>query len=720
MPSSRREPPSHRAPEPPRRPGLWTRLTGPLDGFDRRLLLAIWAAIACTIVAGSALGFVLVRNEYRIQQEKAEITTSALARAFEESVLRFLKDLDRLAQDASRAYLRNPPEALPALFKERASLEEAVLQVAVIGPDGRLVATSLGMEHAGMDLSDREHFRYHARGGGEPVFLSDPLVGRASKRPSVQFTRRIDDAAGRFAGVLVVSVDTDYFNGFYGSIRLGQDGVVTIIKANGVVLGRSVGQDRYIGQQVSPAVAPGLLTRGETGSTVVRSRFDGIERITAWRKLPGYPVLVTLGESTGSALASADALAWRLGLMAPSVIAVLLVLGSLSRRVLITRALARRAEAALTAEQRERAFLDSVLDTTAALVAVFDRAGRLTLANKRFRAFAGEGAPEEGLALMGRLFAVEPEAIDLDALPLSCDASISDAAGLRRHLSWSITTIRDGSGRASQIVLFGFDDTERREAEFALYQASRLLTLGELATGLAHELNQPLMVMRLAAESLMAALEEPELDRAYVESKAERIMRHVARAAGIVDNMRVFSPRKERRFEPVDVAAAIEGVLGMMGAEIRRHGIEVKNVVEPGRFRVTADLVMLEQVLVNLLTNARDAILARRQDRGEAEGGWIAIRATMPAAGSVELAVEDSGIGIAPAIMARIFDPFFTTKPVGQGTGLGLALSYGLVRDMGGKLAATNGAEGAVFTVQLPAAGAAPATAPRAAAPALA
>ncbi|MEK0084335.1 cache domain-containing protein [Geminicoccaceae bacterium SYSU G07066] len=388
----------------------------------------------------------IVRNEYRVQKEKAEITTSALARAFEESVLRFMKDLDRLAQDASRLYLQHAPEELPALFRERASLEEAVLQVSVIGPDGRLVTTSLGMEHAGMDLSDREHFRYHARGGGEPVFISDPLIGRASKRWSVQFTRRIGDAAGRFAGVLVISVDIDYFNGFYHSIHLGPDGAITIIKTNGIVLGRSVEQDRFVGQRVSPAVVPGMLERGDAGRTVHRSRFDRVERITAWRKIPGYPVLVTLGESTASALASAGALAWRLGLAAPSAIAVLLVVGSLSRRMLITRALARRAKAALQTGQRERAFLDSVLDTTAALVAVFDREGRLTLANKCFRAFAGEKGTSEGISLLARLFAVEPEAIDLDALPNSCDASLPDEAGLRRHISWAITTIRDEHG----------------------------------------------------------------------------------------------------------------------------------------------------------------------------------------------------------------------------------------------------------------------------------
>lgn len=690
---------------------IWGRVVGPLDGFDRRLLLAIWSTIACAIVLGVTIATLLVRNEYRLEQEKAEIATAALARAFEESVLRFLRDLDRLAQDASRLYLERRPEELPELFKQRAALEEeAVLQVAVIGPDGRLVASSLGTGHAGMDLSDRAHFRYHRDGGPDPVFLSDPLIGRASRRWSVQFARRIEDG-GRFAGVLVLSIDPAYFNAIYGSIRLGPEGAITLINGNGVVLGRSLRQDEFIGQRVAPEMVPGLLARGESGNTVMRSGLDGIERIMAWRKVPGYPVVVTLGESTRSALASADTLAWRLGLATPSAIAVLLVLGSLSRRVLITRALARRAEAALSAEQRERAFLDSVLNTTTALVAVFDRAGRLTLANKRFRAFAGEGAEAEGIALLGRLFAVPPEAIDLDALPPSCDASLPDAAGLRRHIAWAITTIRGPEGHASQIVLFGSDDTERREAEIALYQASRLLTLGELATGLAHELNQPLMIMRLAAESLVAELAAPEPDRAYIEGKAERIMRHVARAAAIVDNMRVFSPRKERRFEAIDLATAVEGVLAMMGAEVRRHAIEVRSTVQPGAWRVTADLVMLEQVLVNLLTNARDAILARRNEEGGAGEGWVAIGAAAGAPGWVELTVADSGPGIAPAIMERIFDPFFTTKPPGQGTGLGLALSYGLVRDMGGRIEARNGPEGAVFTVRLPAAQALPAAA---------
>jgi C4-dicarboxylate-specific signal transduction histidine kinase len=683
----------------------------PLDRFDRATLLAVWATIATAILVGAVVGVLFARNEHRLQVEKAEILTSAVARAFEEHVHGIMRDLDRLAQVTAQAFLAHPEVDLAALLEDRGADPTLVVQLGVIGPDGHLATSSLGPQHAGMDLSDRAHFHHHAAGTGDPIFISDPLVGRASGRWSVQFTRRIDDAAGRFAGVVVISIDPRYLAAFYSSVDMGPDGAVTLVKSNGVVLARSFGEEETLGKKTVLGTIPARLALGPSGTTFSLSPIDGVERILAWRAVRNYPLVVQVGQSSAFALAGARALVLRVAVVGGLAVAAMLMLGWLSRKILIARAVARRARAALASEYRERMFLASILDTTAVLVAVFDRQGRLRLANERFRALTDE-QPVGGAraALLPRLLGIEPEQLDIERLPPTCEATILDGRGKRRKIAWAATTIRDERGRASQVVLFGFDDTERREAELALYQAGRLLTLGELATGLAHELNQPLMVMQLAAEGLAEAMSEEPLDRAYLQGKVDRIVRHVGRAARIIDNMRIFGSRKERMLRPVDVTVAVGGVLGMLGAELALSGITVREPPPAGTWFVRADRVMLEQVLINLVINARDAILHRGLAApGGPEAGWIEITAQAGSPGMVALVVADNGGGIPEQVMPRIFDPFFTTKPEGQGTGLGLALSYGLVRDLGGRITAANGPEGAVFTVELPAADALPA-----------
>ncbi|MNP15774.1 C4-dicarboxylate transport sensor protein DctB [compost metagenome] len=224
--------------------------------------------------------------------------------------------------------------------------------------------------------------------------------------------------------------------------------------------------------------------------------------------------------------------------------------------------------------------------------------------------------------------------------------------------------------------------------------------LGEMATGLAHEINQPLNVMRMAVVNVLKRLSTGEVQVDYLTDKLNRIDSQVQRAARVVDHMRVFGRRSEIEQHPFNPALAIEGTLALLAEGMRGKGVDLR-ISEAGfDVQVRGHVDQLEQVLINLMVNARDALLGKREGN-PAFKPWISVYAERDAQ-VVRLWVEDNGGGIDPRLLERIFEPFFTTKPVGVGTGLGLSVSYGIVENMGGKLSVINATEGARFCIELP------------------
>jgi PAS domain S-box-containing protein len=265
---------------------------------------------------------------------------------------------------------------------------------------------------------------------------------------------------------------------------------------------------------------------------------------------------------------------------------------------------------------------------------------------------------------------------------------------------WSDRGVFDEQGRLLEIQAVGRDNTEVRRSQQQLAQSAKMATLGEMATGLAHEINQPLNVMRMAIVNVLKRLSNGDVQIDYLTDKLNRIDAQVQRAARVVDHMRVFGRRSEIEQHPFNPIDAIEGTLSLLAEGMRGKGVELR-VGESGfEVQVRGYVDQLEQVLINLMVNARDALLSKREaDRDF--NPWISVQAERDEY-SVRLWVEDNGGGIDPRLLERIFEPFFTTKPVGVGTGLGLSVSYGIVENMGGKLSVSNSAEGARFCIELP------------------
>jgi PAS domain S-box-containing protein len=274
-------------------------------------------------------------------------------------------------------------------------------------------------------------------------------------------------------------------------------------------------------------------------------------------------------------------------------------------------------------------------------------------------------------------------------------------SGDRVDVLLNSTSRRDSNGNIVGVVGVGQDITELKHAQEQVIQASKLATLGEMATSVAHELNQPLNVIRIAAGNSRRKISKGTADLEYLNNKLERIEGQTARAAAIIDHMKMFGRKAGEKPEQIDLRQAVTNALDLMGEQLRLAGIEIVTEFPDTCSLILGHTIQLEQVILNLLTNARDAMAKNCNARdGETK---ITLRVFEDENG-VHVSSQDTGGGIPEEVIPRIFEPFYTTKEMGKGTGLGLSVSYGIIREMNGTIIAENIEDGARFTIACPAA----------------
>jgi len=238
-------------------------------------------------------------------------------------------------------------------------------------------------------------------------------------------------------------------------------------------------------------------------------------------------------------------------------------------------------------------------------------------------------------------------------------------------------------------------EQELRDKQEQLVQAGKLATLGELTTGVAHELNNPLNNIGLFMGNALDLIGLGVTDREHIARELQNAMRQVRKATEIISHLRTFGRVAPVSRELVSMNQVIGRALSLMQEQLRLREIEVELDVSAQRAVVIGNPIQLEQVLINLLTNARDALV-------ESPRKIIHISCEVRD-GVVDLAFSDTGPGIPEGLERRIFDPFFTTKEVGRGTGLGLSITYGIIKEHGGTIAVANRpGEGATFLIRLP------------------
>jgi two-component system NtrC family sensor kinase len=263
---------------------------------------------------------------------------------------------------------------------------------------------------------------------------------------------------------------------------------------------------------------------------------------------------------------------------------------------------------------------------------------------------------------------------------------------------WEISTypIQGWQDLKSQAIVFARDVTAQRMLEASLGQSEKLASLGQLAAGLAHEINNPLTAIEANTQLLL--MDTPPDDPDY--ESLELIKRAADRAVKVMRNLLDFARQEQYEFQPTDLNASLRAALELVGHQFLMAQVKVFEDLAANLPTAMASRDHLQGVWLNLLLNARDAVTHHASADGER---YIWVRSRLRDDGLLEVTVRDNGAGIPPEQLNRIFEPFFTTKDPGKGTGLGLSTSYHIIKQHGGEIRADSQVgEGATFTVLLP------------------
>jgi two-component system NtrC family sensor kinase len=340
---------------------------------------------------------------------------------------------------------------------------------------------------------------------------------------------------------------------------------------------------------------------------------------------------------------------------------------------------------------------ETTFNAMAGGLAVVDQTGRVRRANRALATLVRTSIPAlTGRPLVDTLVGSSPELAELLAAALRGETTsplTQPSSKLDRLLRLTAAPMR-GEGGAPWAVVLIDDVTEQAQLEAQLIQSEKMAAVGQLVSGVAHELNNPLTSIAGLAEFLLEQPVPSERDHEHL-----RVVRDQADRAGrIVRNLLTFARKGPADVGELDLNDIVQRTAMLVGYEVKLRDIKLETTLDPGVPVVLGDRYQIQQVVVNLVTNAIQAVQANPPDRARRIGLVTAVED-----GEVLLRVSDSGAGIPEDVVGQIFTPFFTTKAPGQGTGLGLSISYRILEGHGGSLGVQRAVEGgAVFVMRLP------------------
>jgi PAS domain S-box-containing protein len=569
--------------------------------------------------------------------------------------------------------------------------ESSITFIGVTNERGDVVESMA--EFAPTNVADREFFQTHRQSDTHKLLISEPVLGRVSGRWAITLTRRLNRPDGAFAGIAAISIEPRYLTRLFETTTLGPLDVMSLVLTNGVSLARRRGDSISFGEDIAQSQLLVEQRQRPIGEYTGPGGLDGNTRIFSYRTMRGYPVIVTVGTLERDALAAVRTRAR--AYQGAAILLTILVAAGCTLGILL---LARNERASQTL--REQA---SLLDKARDAILVTDLQRRVTFWNKSAERLYGWTAEEALGRVINELLYPDGDARDVEAAfeavtrngEWTGELQPQTKAGRRVIVESRWTLVRDASGDPRSILRISTDVTDRRQLEQQFYRAQRLESIGTLAGGIAHDLNNVLAPIILGLGILKDRLTDED-SREIMSTMTTS----AKRGAEMVSQVLSFARGQEgRRLEikPADLIADVVRI----ARDTFPKTIEIATEIEPHLPLIIGDPTQFHQVLLNLCVNARDAMPG---------GGRLALSARARG-GFVIIAVEDTGPGIPASVIGKIFDPFFTTKEAGKGTGLGLSTSQTIVRSHGGRIdVVSEPPHGARFEIHLPVA---PVTAPQ-------
>jgi PAS domain S-box-containing protein len=584
--------------------------------------------------------------------------------------------------------------------------ESSITFIGVVNERGDVIESLSAF--APTNVTDREFFQRHRQSDTHSLVISEPVLGRVSGRWAITLTRRLNRPDGAFGGLAAISIEPRYLTRLFETTTLGSLDVMSLVLTNGVSLARRRGDAISFGENISHSQMMTEQQVSPIGNYIGPGGLDGRMRIFSYRTMRDYPVIVTVGTLESDALAAvrtrARAYRWA------AIFFTGLVAAGCTVGILL---LARNERASHTL--REQA---SLLDKAHDAIVVTDLERRVTFWNKGAERLYGWPATDAIGRLVTELVYRDHASHEIEQTfdevlrkgewQGELQPATSDGRRVMVDSSW--TLVRDGNGVARSILSIHTDVTDRRKLEQQFYRAQRLDSIGTLAGGIAHDLNNVLAPIMLGMGVLKDRLTDDDS-----RDVLATIANSAKRGAEMVSQVLSFARGREGRRVEIRIADLVADVVRIAKDTFPKN-IELVTTIDPETPAILGDPTQCHQVLLNLCVNARDAMpdggvltMTARLATFEEHGDAIPDR---PAPGGyVVIQVTDTGTGIPAHLIDKIFDPFFTTKDPGKGTGLGLSTSQTIVRNHGGVIRALShpNARGARFDILLPAIAAAPA-----------
>ena len=666
-----------------------------------------WIVLISTVYVARQTALMNARNE-----------TSNLAHTIEEQITREIKSVDQSLMFVRESYARSPADFdVKAWARSSAAVTDYAIQLSIMDRNGVLRSNSAVSDAKQLDMTDREHIRVQMTSDKDELFISRPVIGRVSHRWSIQFTRKLFDGTGAFDGVAVMSVDPGYLTRFYASIDLGTTGAVTLFGEDGIVRAAARSDDATetassIGRQLSIEDVDRVATLNK--AVIGPVDFDGIRRVTSYRKLRSYPLFVSVGRGEAEVLVEVERMR-RTDSIAAIVLTAILVTATVAlflhqRRHAIAREKLRLNER-LYAEKS--LLMETALEHMGQGILMVDGDCRIQVCNRRAMTMldlpehlANKGTPFEDIIryqwAQGEFSgATPPDPAVLDGIRggglLSAPRRYERQRPSGETLEITSMPLQDGG------IVRTFTDISARKAFEAQLRTARdqadsaTKAKSEFLAMMSHEIRSPMSGLIGALDLLRTTT--LDADQAQMTNLAHgSALNLLAILNDILDFSKIEAGALTLSVEPVDIRGLVSELTRSHALVAQSKKVALTSSVAPDvPALILTDRLRLGQIITNLLSNAVK-FTAR---------GSISLTVTIDATGDrrrLRLDVVDSGLGMDQFTLQRLFQPFTqadgSSSRVAGGTGLGLCISRKLAHFLDGTLdVVSRSGSGSCFTL---------------------